>query len=157
MNELHRLRRMYEASTKVESLYNFLHKENCPSRFAHLSNLSLDELPDAIKNLDDYNATQLYSSYKVSGVHGDRSQSIKATSTSFGTATQTADFKPDKRYLNLFAEDAKKDEWNESEWMIRLEYYSEMESAKSRGGCSGCKRAALLRKYLAKLSLPEQA
>lgn len=58
-----------------------------------------------------------------------------------------------KNYINLFQETlANEDQWTKAELIIREQFLQEYASyVKKPGGCSSCKRGALVRKYITKI------
>lgn len=56
-----------------------------------------------------------------------------------------------KDYRSLFADDIIPDLWSKQELVLRQAYLQELESQKkSVSGCTGCKKNALIRKYVSK-------
>lgn len=56
-----------------------------------------------------------------------------------------------KNYARLFADKVDETEWNEVELEVRKMFLEDLEKAKKAGGCSGCKRGALVRRYVARV------
>lgn len=54
-------------------------------------------------------------------------------------------------YIELFGDRINESDWTNLELAVRQQFLQEVEEAKKQGGCSGCKKNILVRKYMQKL------
>lgn len=147
----------------LEDIYVYLNEDIVTNEQLPLVGVDLDDLPQAINKLSEESKKELEKSARIF----KRTEAIRRMAPSSAKLVSIALPSPENRvtreisksskaatkgyYAGIFDSNAKEENYTKAVWAVRQEFLQELQVLQNNGGCSGCKRGALIRKYTKKL------
>lgn len=145
-----RLEKFKERITE-ESVFIYVTNYSLPQKFKHLKELSFDAFSKALQEMPENELCSLYGAALSKPTHKPtREGHSPHIPTILTQKMENAESrrKALQHYTSLFAADASREQWSDTHWELRLEYKLTLENLEKMGGCSGCQKAALTRRYV---------